>query len=134
MATKFLYRDPAVNYYVADVERAVRFYVENFGFQETFRTPKRGDPHHVEVRLGGLELGLASRDAARRMHGIEVGQGGSPRAEVVIWTDDVDAAYAELVASGVPGLSAPHTFIGVLRAAWVEDPDGNPVEIVSRIG
>jgi hypothetical protein len=53
---------------------------------------------------------------------------------VVLWADDVDAAYADLVARGVPGISAPHTFLdGRLRAAWVMDPDGNPVEIVTQL-
>jgi hypothetical protein len=30
-------------------------------------------------------------------------------------------------------VSRPHDFLGSLRAAWVMDPDGNPVEIVSRL-
>jgi hypothetical protein len=29
-------------------------------------------------------------------------------------------------------LSPPHDFIGTLRAAWVADPDGNAVQIVTR--
>jgi uncharacterized glyoxalase superfamily protein PhnB len=61
MTIKFT--DPAVNYYVDDVERAVRFYTEHFGFVETFRTPQQGKPDHVEVRLGGLTLGVASKSA-----------------------------------------------------------------------
>jgi catechol 2,3-dioxygenase-like lactoylglutathione lyase family enzyme len=124
--------DPAINYYVEDVEVAVRFYVEHFGFVETFRTPKEGPPDHVEVTLGPLILGLAAREAGRRMHGLPLGPGGPPRAELVVWTEDVDEAYAALLARGVPSVSAPHDFLGMLRAAWVMDPDGNPVEIVSR--
>lgn len=130
MTIKFT--DPAINYYVDDVETAVRFYTEYFGFVETFRTPKTGKPDHVEVKLGGLILGLASKDAGMRMHNLPLGPGGFPRVEVVIWTDDVDAAYAMLIEKGVPSVSAPHNFLGMLRAAWVMDPDGNPVEIVSR--
>lgn len=126
------YTDPAINYYVEDVEVAVRFYVEHFGFVETFRTPKQGRPDHVEVRLGPLILGLASKAAAQSMHGLKLGAGGAPRAELVIWTADVDQAYAALIERGIPSVSAPHDFLGSLRAAWVMDPDGNPVEIVSR--
>jgi hypothetical protein len=51
----------------------------------------------------------------------------------VLWTEDVDAAYAMLVAKGAPSVSPPYDFLGSLRAAWAMDPDGNPVEIVSRL-
>ena len=128
----FKFTDPQVNYYVDDVEVAVRFYVENFGFIETFRTPKEGKPDHVEVKLGGLILGLASKEAGKSQHGLPLGSGGFPKAEIVLFTGDVDAVYAMLIEKGVPSISAPHDFLGMLRAAWVMDPDGNPVEIVSR--
>jgi catechol 2,3-dioxygenase-like lactoylglutathione lyase family enzyme len=130
MAPKFF--DPAINYYVEDVEIAARFYTEHFGFVETFRTPKQGKPIHVEVRLGPLTLGLASKEAGRTMHSLPLGPGGFPRAELVVWTENVDEAYALLLDKGVPGVSAPHDFLSSLRSAWVMDPDGNPVQIVSR--
>jgi catechol 2,3-dioxygenase-like lactoylglutathione lyase family enzyme len=124
--------DPAINYYVDDVEIAVRFYTDHFGFVETFRTPPHGKPDHVEVRLGPLILGLAAKEAAQTMHGLPLGSGGFPRAELVVWTENVDEAYAMLTAKGVPSISAPHDFLAALRSAWVMDPDGNPVQIVSR--
>ncbi len=127
-----VYLDPAVNYYVEDVEVAVRFYVGHFGFVETFRTPKQGKPDHVEVKSGTLTLGLASKEAGKTVHGLPLGSGGYPRVELVVWTEDVDAAYADLTGKGVPAVSPPHNFLGSLRSAWVMDPDGNPVEIVSR--
>jgi catechol 2,3-dioxygenase-like lactoylglutathione lyase family enzyme len=126
------FTEPAINYYVEDVEIAVRFYTENFGFTETFRTPTQGKPIHVEVTLGPLILGLASKEAAQTMHGLPLGTGGYPCAELVVWAENVDEAYAMLIAKGVPSVSAPHDFLSSLRAAWVMDPDGNPVEIVSR--
>ncbi len=126
------FTDPQINYYVEDVDIAVRFYTEHFGFVETFRTPKQGKPDHVEVRLGPLVLGLASKEAGKTVHGLPLGPGGFPRAELVIWTENVDEAYATLLEQGVPSVRAPHDFLS-LRAAWVMDPDGNPVEIVSRM-
>jgi catechol 2,3-dioxygenase-like lactoylglutathione lyase family enzyme len=127
-----VFRDPQVNFYVQDVERSVRFYVDLFGFEETFRTPSSGTPDHVELRLGGLILGLASVEAARSTHGLTTG-GGNPRAEVCVWTDDADRAFAYVVEHGARPLSQPHSFLdGRLRAAWVADPDGNPVEIVAK--
>jgi catechol 2,3-dioxygenase-like lactoylglutathione lyase family enzyme len=126
-----VFRDPQVNFYVRDVERSMRFYRDALGFVETFRTPASGTPIHVELRLGGLTLGLASIESTRRVHGLETG-GSAPRAEVVVWTDDVDEAYAVLIGNGAPALSAPHDFLDTLRAAWVADPEGNPVQLVSR--
>jgi catechol 2,3-dioxygenase-like lactoylglutathione lyase family enzyme len=126
-----VFRDPQVNYYVRDVEASVRFYTDLFGFAETFRTPSSGPPDHVELRLGGLILGFASIESAKSMHGLTTGT-GSPKAEVCLWTDDVDRVYSSLVARGVQSLSSPHDFLGRLRAAWVADPDGNPIEIVAE--
>jgi catechol 2,3-dioxygenase-like lactoylglutathione lyase family enzyme len=125
-----VFGDPQINFYVQDVEVSTGFYRDSFGFTETFRTPERGRPIHVEMRLDQLTLGFAAIDVARDMHGITAGTG--PRAELVVWTDDVDRAYADLAARQVRTLSAPHDFLDSLRAAWVADPDGNPVQIVMR--
>lgn len=126
-----MFRDPQVNFYVEDAETASRFYRDRFGFTETFRTPEQGKPIHVELRLGQLTLGLATIDSVQSIHGLGAGA-GPPRAELVVWTDDVDEEYAALTAQGVRGLSAPHNFLAALRAAWVADADGNPVQIVQR--
>jgi lactoylglutathione lyase len=126
------FADPQINYYVEDVETAVRFYTEHFGFVETFRTPKQGKPEHVEVRLGPLVLGLSSREAGRTVHGLPLGPAGNPRAELVVWTDDVDGIYERLVEQGVASIKPPYDFQSSLRSAWVMDPDGNPVGIVTR--
>ena len=122
---------PQVNFYVEDVEASACFYRESFGFAETFRTPQRGRPIHVELRLGQFTLGLAAIDSLREMHGIVAGPGG-PRAELVVWADDVDRVHGGLAAKGVRTLSEPHDFLDSLPAAWVADPDGNPVQIVTR--
>ncbi|HEX8996158.1 MAG TPA: VOC family protein [Ktedonobacterales bacterium] len=126
------FTDPSVNYYVDDVERARRFYTELFGFVETFRTPRQGTPVHVELKLGALTLGLASKESSKAMHHLPLGSGGFPRAELALWTNDVDGAYARLIEQGAPSVSAPHDFLAALRSAWVMDPDGNPVQLVSR--
>lgn len=127
-----MFRAPQVNFYVRDVETSVHFYAGLFGFEETFRTPSSGPPDHVVLRLGGFILGLASIEAALNHHGLVTG-GGNPRAETCLWTDDVDRAHADLIANGVRSLSSPHDFLGGrLRAAWLADPDGNPVQIVSE--
>jgi lactoylglutathione lyase len=130
-----MFRNPQINTYVQDVEATVRFYTEQLGFIETFRTPSVGPPDHVEVQLEGLILGFASIEAARRDHGLDV-EAGPKRAEVALWTDDVDAAFDRLVATGATVLSPPHEFdvnvSGRLRVAWIADPDGGAVQLVMK--
>jgi catechol 2,3-dioxygenase-like lactoylglutathione lyase family enzyme len=128
-----MFRAPQVNFYVEDIEAAADFYRGLLGFTETFRTPQQGTPIHVELRLDGFILGLATIESLRDVHGVTVGP-GSPRAEVVVWTDDVDAVFADLIGKGVRVLSPPHDFLASLRAAWIADPEGNPVQIVMRRG
>lgn len=128
-----MFRDPQVNFYVEDVEKSVTFYRDLFGFEETFRTPEAGTPDHVELRIGSFILGLASIESAQDIHGLAVAA-GPPRAEVCLWTDDVDDAYHRLIKQGANEITPPHTFLdGRLRAAWVADPDGNPVQMVTDL-
>ncbi len=126
-----MFRDPQINLYVANVEASLRFYCELFGFTETFRTPRNGEPIHVEMRLGTLTLGVASIESARRIHGLDLNS-GPPRAELVVWTTDVDDAFGLTTARGARPLSEPHDFLADLRAAWIADPDGNPIQMVMR--
>lgn len=125
-----MFSSPAINVYSTDVVRLAAFY-EGLGFRETFRTPKAGTPIHVELSLDGFTIGIASVDAAIRDHGLSPQLGGRP-VEIVLWTDDTDRAYAELVASGSRSLSAPHEFLTDLRLAWVADPDGNPIQLAQH--
>lgn len=124
-------REPQINLYSRDVDGLVGFYA-SLGFRETFRTPKDGPADHVELRLDGFTLGVASVASASGTHGLDPDLGGRT-VELVLWADDVDAAYAELTGAGAPSLSAPHDFLGgALRSAWVADPDGNPIQLVQR--
>ena len=127
------YRDAMVNYYVHDVEGVAAFYCQHFGFRETFRTPESGTAVHIEVRLGEFLLGFASIEAARAMHQLPLNP-GLPRGEVALWTDNVDEAFATLTAQGIRPIVPPHDFLIAppLRAAWVEDPEGNPIQLVCR--
>jgi hypothetical protein len=46
--------------------------------------------------------------------------------------DDTDRNYACLAAAGAPSLSPAHDVLAALRAAWVADPDGNPIQLVQH--
>lgn len=123
---------PMINLYSQDLPRAVSFYAD-LGFVETFRTPTSGPPAHVELRLDGFTLGIATVEAAKE-HGLRPnGEGRS--VEIVLWTDDTDAAVKALTAQGAPLLSEAHDFLeGRLRSGWIADPDGNPIQLVQQKG
>lgn len=124
--------DPQVILFVGDCERAAAFYAV-FGFRETFRAPQV-DPVKVEMALGGFGLGLALPGPAAESHGLTPVTTGH-RACLTLWTDDVDGAYPLALAAGGTDSSAPHPFLdGRLRVAFVEDPDGHPVQLVQRAG
>jgi catechol 2,3-dioxygenase-like lactoylglutathione lyase family enzyme len=127
------FKSPLINLYSRDLPRALAFYTA-LGFVETFRTPATGEVSHVQLKLDGFSLGIATVEAARHHHGLNP-QGEGRWIEIVLWADDTDAAVEALVAKGAPVLSPPHDFLdGRLRAAWVADPDGNPIQLVQRKG
>lgn len=123
---------PQVNIFSEDVDRSVAFY-SGLGFEETFRTPSDGAPLHVELVLDGLKVGIAGVTSAVADHGLDVDLSLPGRGmEIVLWTDDTDAAFRRLVEAGARALSEPHNWLDSLRVAWVADPDDNPIELVQR--
>ncbi|WP_422745151.1 VOC family protein [Micromonospora sp. WMMD754] len=128
-----MFESALVNLYTADIEAGIRFYRDLLGFVETFRTPTEGVPEHVEFRLDGFTLGLGTVEAARRAHGVAA-EPGRPAMALVVWTRDVDEAFARLAAAGVPTVQDPHDSGNGNRNALLRDPDGNLVEIVSKVG
>jgi predicted enzyme related to lactoylglutathione lyase len=128
-----VFQGSQVNLYADDVETTVGFY-KALGFAETYRYAPEGEPWHVEVKGAGMVLGIASPRAARAEHSIEVSQEGAAM-ELVLWCDDVDAAYALALSAGATTMREPHEFQdGRLRVCWVADPVGNPLEFVQRQG
>ncbi|MGH3385226.1 MAG: VOC family protein [Nocardioidaceae bacterium] len=121
-----------VNLYTADIEAGLRFYRDLLGFVETFRTPTEGTPEHVELTLNGFGLGLGTVEAAKTAHGVDASP-GSPAMALVVWTDDVDQAFAHLASAGVPVVQPPHNTGNNNRNAILRDPDGNLVEIVAKV-
>jgi catechol 2,3-dioxygenase-like lactoylglutathione lyase family enzyme len=125
------FRAPQINLYSRDLARAATFYI-GLGFTETFRTPAIGEPVHIELKLDGFTLGIATVEAAREEHGLQP-QGEGRWIEIVLWTDDVDEAVSTLMSQDAPLVSSVHDFLeGKLRVAWVADPDGNPIQLVQR--
>jgi catechol 2,3-dioxygenase-like lactoylglutathione lyase family enzyme len=126
-----VFTTPQVNLYSRDVERTAAFYA-HLGFVESFRTPMLGAAEHIELKLEGLTLGVGSAEAGLRDHGLDIRLDEQGRgAEIVLWTHDVEAAFALARRIGARVLQEPHDVRG-LRIAYVLDPDDNPVEFVQH--
>jgi glyoxylase I family protein len=125
------FTSPQVILFSADVQRAIEFY-RRLGFSETFRVPSEGTPIHADLELDGYRIGFASMDSARDDHALQPVQQGQ-RATITLWTDNTAAAYQALIDAGVRGLAAPSIWLNRLRVAWVEDPDGHPIQLVQQL-
>lgn len=126
-----LFRTPQVVLFTRDINRAVAFY-DALGFQEAFRTPSTGTPIHVDLVLDGYRIGLATETSTREDHGLNPIANGQ-RAAVILWTDDVPAGYAQLIALGAKPIKTPEKWLDRLLIAWVEDPDGHLVQVVQAV-
>jgi lactoylglutathione lyase len=119
------------NLYSADVERAVAFYRDQLGGTQTFQSPAAGPALHVELRLGDVTVAVSSRDAVQA-EGMPTPTAGHPM-ELVIWCDSTDDTVAALRAAGAPVLVEPHSgHVSGHRRAYVADPDGNWIALVSK--
>ena len=121
-----------VNLYTHNIDAGLRFYRDLLGFRETFRTPKEGTPTHVELMLNGFQIGLGTVEAGKRVHGVD-STPGAPAMVVVLWTKNVDRAFERLTGAGAPVVQPPHDRANNNRSALLRDPDGNLVEIVSKV-
>jgi lactoylglutathione lyase len=111
---------------VDDIDKAQRFYTETLGLPLKHRS---GD--YAQIALSGTRLGLFSRAAMAAVLGHALVPGApSAKFELGFKVDDCDAAFDELVACGVPAITAPQTRSWGQRTAYVADPDGNLIELV----
>jgi len=116
--------------YTADVDQAAAFYRDQLGGRQTFRYPPEGPTQHVELRIGDVTIALSNRDLVHA-EGLPAPTPGHPM-ELTVWCDDTDTATAALHAAGTPVLVQPHTHVAGHRRAYVTDPDGNWIALVSK--
>ena len=99
---------------VADLERSVAFYRDGLGFTEEY-----GFEGFVQLAVEGGKLGLAATD--KRV---------DPSSTAIwVYTDDVDALFAELTEAGAPVVAEPADQPWGERLASVADPDGYVVHM-----
>ncbi|MED4207609.1 VOC family protein [Neobacillus mesonae] len=118
------------NLYTSDINRSLTFYRDLLEFEETFRFPDKGEPEHVELRLGDSMIALTTYTAAKE-GSVSAPTPGHP-FELTIWAEDADQAINRLRAAEVPVVIEPKVHKAGVRRSYVSDPDGNWLAIVSR--
>lgn len=114
-----------VRYMVSDVEAAVAWYTEHFGF----KVLSKHAPAFADVERGTLRLllsGPASTAGRPMPNGAQPVPGGWNRIHLIV--DDLSAEVARLRARGVQFRNEPVTGPGGSQILVV-DPSGNLVEL-----
>ena len=118
---------------VRDLDKSLDFYVNKLGFAEMMRLPKPDgspgvwlvylritDDQYLELFPDGQGDRAPDRDATAINH-------------VCLGVADLDATLAQLARVGIP-LSAPKKMAADLNwQAWIEDPDGNRIELMQMM-
>lgn len=113
---------------VADADRAVAFYVEQLGFEETwsFETEDGETTNRYVAADNGVELQLSETD------GEDEFDHGTAWDHLAVAVEDVDEAFDEIDHHGVVQEPADNDPAGA-RTAFVRDPDGHVVELVQPL-
>jgi predicted enzyme related to lactoylglutathione lyase len=117
-----------INIVVSDMPRTLDFY-RRFGW--TIETPTH--EHAVATLPNGMSVDFDSHGFVPVWDsGYQGGTGGTTVLGIRVKTRaSVDELYADLVAAGHHGRQPPYDAFWGSRYAIVEDPDGNPVGLMS---
>ena len=124
-----------VNIVVSDMERSIAFY-RLLGLRDD-PTPSEWQPHHrrlVGGASGTADVELDSRSFATRWNAgyrPSTGPGSVVLGFKLSSRDAVDEVYERVVGSGYRSQQHPFDAFWGARYAIVEDPDGNPVGLMS---
>jgi len=113
---------------VTDLERSLDYYVNKLGFPEMLRLKKDDgsvwlvylritDDQYLEVFPGAENDRAPGWDANGLNH-------------VCLTVDNIDTVLAQIEKAGLPLLLPLKTAIDGNRQAWLEDPDGNRIELM----
>ena len=115
--------------YVPDVPAAVAFYGAAFGLAPTMQTP---DGQYAQMDSGETALAFAAEEAAPAL-GLPMAKartgGDAAPAQLTFEADDVEAAFARVVAAGGTVLNAPSAKPWGQTLGHVRDFNGFVVEI-----
>lgn len=120
-----------LNLVVRDIEASTAFY-RRLGMN----IEDSGPDHRSAMNTGALDFDLDSRSFAKVWNSATPDVPGGPSVVIgfgVASREEVDRLYAELTAAGHRGQQRPYDAFWGARHAIVEDPDGNPVGLMSPI-
>ncbi|GAB1470658.1 hypothetical protein MASR2M66_15360 [Chloroflexota bacterium] len=98
---------------------------ESAQFTDIFLASSRFAPHlpvFMTISRDGLSLYLSQHAEDCQVGGL-----------VFLYVPDVDAFYAEIIGRGIKAESPPEDFEGIIRDFRVVDPDGNKLDICTRL-
>ena len=116
-----------VAYHVADIDRALTFYVGALGMKEQMRLDLSKTLHEVILNFPDSKGGgvILMWDTARTQP-LQIGDGYS---RFVLHVADIGAALEQLARHDTPVVT-PLTEAGPMRYAMVKDPDGYVIELL----
>ena len=115
---------------VEDIDRAVDFYTRVLGLRLGHRSGE-----YAQLDTGVTRIGFYTRSAMSKALGFEIAAppAGAAGFELGFKVDDVDAAYAEVLAGGAAAVTPPTTRAWGQRTAYVRDPDGHLIEFAQDL-
>lgn len=113
---------------VADLERTLAFYRDKLGFAEMLRL------HNDDGSIWLVYLRITDSQYLEIFPGAEQERAPGWNANGVnhmcLSVDDIDATVAAIKADGIPLTAEIKTGLDHNRQAWLEDPDGNRIELM----
>ena len=108
---------------VAGAEEAIRFYAEAFGAVEVLRMPMGDKIAHAEVRIGDSHVMISDEWPDMGLLGPKA-RGGAT-ASLMIYLEDVDAAWEKALAAGCTAERPPENQFWGDRMGTLVDPFGH---------
>jgi len=108
---------------VEDASKAIDFYKEAFGAEETIRMPgPDGSVAHAELQIGDSKLMLS--DPFPQSNVRPPSERGGPTASIFMYVDDVDATFEQAQRAGATVVSELEDMFWGDRFGTVADPFG----------
>lgn len=115
---------------VDDAAKAIRFYEQAFGATELSRLPIGDKLGHAEIKIGDSILMLA--DEFPDMGHVGPKSRGGPTSSLMLYSEDVDAAFERAVAAGCTPEQPPEDQFWGDRMCSLLDPFGHRWSIATH--
>ncbi|WP_280726953.1 VOC family protein [Kitasatospora sp. MAA4] len=113
---------------VSDFPAVYRFYRDVLGLKPQFEA-ESGPYAKLSPATGNAAIALQDRGQMADVLGRLGAEPTGYRALVVLRVDDLDVTHAELASRGVEFTRAPGPMGDRIRVAYLEDPEGNLIEL-----